>query len=214
MKSTVENKILVDNQWIPYIIEYKKIKNIYFRVKEDGIIHVSCNKYVSQSYIKNLLEENTDAISRMLKRANNRAVNNSKLFYLGNELRLMEYDGKPYIDNDFIYAKDYEQAKDYIYSLAFDLFNSRLEQIRINFKDLPNFRLRIRKMTTKWGVCNKKSMTVTLNTELITKDVSLIDYVIVHELCHFKYMDHSANFWKYVASFYPYYKQARKELNY
>ena len=40
MKSTVENKILVDNQWIPYIIEYKKIKNIYFRVKEDGIIHV------------------------------------------------------------------------------------------------------------------------------------------------------------------------------
>ena len=55
MKSTVENKILVDNQWIPYIIEYKKIKNIYFRVKEDGIIHVSCNKYVSQSYIKNLL---------------------------------------------------------------------------------------------------------------------------------------------------------------
>ena len=57
MKSTVENKILVDNQWIPYIIEYKKNKNIYFRVKEDGIIHVSCNKYVSQSYIKNLLEE-------------------------------------------------------------------------------------------------------------------------------------------------------------
>ena len=214
MKSIVENKIFINDAWVPYVIEYKKIKNIYFRVKEDNIIHVTCNKFVSQNYVKNLLEENKDSITRMLNRVSNRVANNNKLIYLGNELKLIEYNGKPYIDNDFIYASSNEQAKDNIYSLAFDVFNFRLNQIRINFKDLPEFRLKIRKMTTKWGVCNKRSMTVTLNTELITKDVSLIDYVIVHELCHFKYMDHSHSFWKYVASFYPYYKQARKELNY
>ena len=69
-------------------------------------------------------------------------------------------------------------------------------------------------MKTRWGVCNKKSMSVTLNTELITKEVHLIDYVIVHELCHFKHMDHSKKYWDYVETFYPYYKKARKELKY
>ena len=69
-------------------------------------------------------------------------------------------------------------------------------------------------MKSKWGVCNIKSMTVTLNTELITKDVHLIDYVIVHELCHFKHMNHSTFFWQEVSKYYPYYKEARRELNY
>ena len=82
------------------------------------------------------------------------------------------------------------------------------------FNDLPDFKLRIRKMKTRWGVCNKSSMSVTLNTELIHKDVTLIDYVIIHELCHFKYMNHSASFWKEVEKYYPYYKLARKRLKY
>ena len=67
-------------------------------------------------------------------------------------------------------------------------------------------------MTTRWGVCNIKSMTVTLNFELIKKDVSLIDYVIIHELCHFKYMNHSNDFWREVEKYYPYHKMARKML--
>jgi len=55
-------------------------------------------------------------------------------------------------------------------------------------------------------------MTVTLNSSLIHKDVTLIDYVIIHELCHFKYMDHSSAFWKEVEKYYPYYKLARERL--
>jgi len=80
------------------------------------------------------------------------------------------------------------------------------------FNDLPEFKLRIRYMKTRWGVCNKSSMSVTLNSELIHKDVALIDYVIIHELCHFKYMNHSNAFWKEVEKYYPYYKLARKRL--
>ena len=69
-------------------------------------------------------------------------------------------------------------------------------------------------MTSRWGVCNSGSMSVTLNTKLITKPIHLIDYVIIHELCHFKHMNHSKEYWKYVESIYPYYKKARKELKY
>ena len=68
-------------------------------------------------------------------------------------------------------------------------------------------------MKTKWGVCNISSMTVTLNVTLITKREDLIDYVIIHELSHFKYMNHSAAFWDEVGRHYPDYKRARKELN-
>ena len=67
-------------------------------------------------------------------------------------------------------------------------------------------------MKTRWGVCNKSSMTVTLNTTLIHKAVPLIDYVIIQELCHFKHMDHSPSFWKEVEKYYPYYKLARERL--
>ena len=149
----------------------------------------------------------------MYDRVVNKPAKDEDIYYLGNKLILQEYLGKPYISHDYIYAKDYASGVDYIYSLSYDVFNERLERIKNGFYDLPSFKLKVRHMTSKWGVCNKRSMTITLNTELIKKDVHLIDYVIVHELSHFKHMDHSPAFWNEVAQHYPYYKEARKELN-
>lgn len=206
------NKIIIDDLEIEYVINYKKIKNIYFRVKEDNILYVSCNKLVSKKEIEKLLLDNKKFIIKSLKRIDNINEENNKIYYLGNELKLV-IDDNLYIDNNCIHAKNISEAKDYIYSLAYEVFDKRLKMIMLMFKDLPKFILKTRKMTSKWGVCNKRSMSVTLNTELITKDVHLIDYVIVHELCHFKHMNHSDKFWDEVKKYYPYYKQARKELN-
>ena len=213
MKSTVENKININGKTYTYIIEYKRIKNIYFRVKEDLKIHISCNKLVNKVYIESLLKNNESAIINMYNRQIEKQSYNEDVYYLGNKLVFEEYNGTPYISNDYIYAKTIDKAKEYIYSLAYSVFNERMNLIKQSFNNLPSFRLRVRKMTSKWGVCNTKSMTVTLNTELITKDVHLIDYVIVHELCHFKHMDHSKSFWNEVSKYYPYFKEARKELN-
>lgn len=213
MKFIVENEIIINGTKYIYIIESKKVKNIYFRVKEDLKIHVSCPKSVSKNYIENLLIQNEKAIIKMTNNMKNKNEKAEKITYLGNELKLVNTSGKPYISNEYIYAKDFLSAKEYIYSVAYSIFLERVNALKGEFNNLPEFTLKVRKMTSKWGVCNKRSMTVTLNTYLIEKDVHLIDYVIVHELCHFKYMDHSANFWNYVSSFYPYYKLARKELN-
>lgn len=209
----MENKILINNQWFIYIIEYKKIKNIYFRVKDDLKIHVSASPKVGIKYIESLLQENSGSIIKMYNLALKRTTFKEELMFIGNKLTLIEYDGKPYISNDYIYAKDEECAKEYIYSLAFDVFSKRVDRIKGLYPELPNFKLKVRKMKSKWGVCNIRSMSVTLNTDLIFKDVHLIDYVIVHELTHFKHMDHSPAFWKDVSKYYPYYKEARKELN-
>ena len=78
--------------------------------------------------------------------------------------------------------------------------------------EIPYPKLKIRTMKTRWGVCNRKDNSVTLNLELIKKDIKYLDYVIVHELSHFVYFDHSKNFWLEVCKYSPNYKELRKEL--
>lgn len=208
----MNNKIIIDNEEYEIIVNRKRIKNLYIRVKEINKIEVSTNLYTTNKEIIRLIESNKEFISKANKKLKDNKLKPNKIMYLGNELSLIESD-KTYIDNNYIYAKAIDDAYNYIYSLCYDVFKSRLERIMCMFSNLPKFTLKVRKMKTRWGVCNKGSMAVTLNTELITKDVNLIDYVIVHELCHFKHMDHSKAFWNEVAKYYPYYKQARKELN-
>ena len=199
----MNNKIIIDNEEFEIIVNRKRIKNLYLRVKEENKIEVSANFYTTNKEILKIINDNKVFIIKANNKLKVNKLKPNKIMYLGDELSLIESD-KTFIDNNYIYAKSEEDAINYIYSLCYDVFKVRLERITNMFDNLPKFTLRVRKMKTRWGVCNKSSMTVTLNTELITKDVNLIDYVIVHELCHFKHMDHSPKFWNEVAKYYPY----------
>lgn len=193
------------------VIIKKSIKNIYFRVKEDLKIYVSCSYLCSDSYIEKLLIKNEKDILKMYNNMKSKVRDNSNIYYLGEKLEFIEAKRVSVVDS-CAYGPSIEKINEYLEKNSLIFFESRLNRLMIQFKDLPKFRLRIRKMKTRWGVCNKSSMTVTLNTELIHKDVSLIDYVIIHELCHFKHMNHSDSFWNEVEKYYPYYKLARKRL--
>lgn len=72
-------------------------------------------------------------------------------------------------------------------------------------------RISIRDQKTRWGSCSAKG-TLSFNWRLMLAPPSIPDYVIVHELCHLTYMDHSAAFWQKVESVYPDYRTARKWL--
>ena len=67
-------------------------------------------------------------------------------------------------------------------------------------------------MRTRWGVCNTRTNTITLNSELLKKEIELIDYVIIHEMCHFFEQNHSKQFWNLVSMACPDYKEKRKKL--
>ena len=67
-------------------------------------------------------------------------------------------------------------------------------------------------MTTRWGVCNRKNNTVTLNSELMKYSLDKLDYVIIHELSHFVHFNHSSDFWLLVSKYCINYKKVRKEL--
>lgn len=193
-------------------VKRKSIKNIYFKWDRDTLI-VTCNNYLSEEALEKLIKKNVKSITNLKKRTPKSDLKSNEMYYLG-EKYIMEFDGvsKTYIDGNKIIASNKEELQKFLNNQCIVVFNNRLERLKAQFNDLPEFRLRIRHMTTRWGVCNMNSMTVTINSELIKKDVSLIDYVIIHELCHFKHMNHSSEFWAEVERYYPYHKMARKLL--
>ena len=72
-------------------------------------------------------------------------------------------------------------------------------------------RITIRNQKTRWGSCSAKG-NLNFNCLLMMTPPDIIDYVIVHELCHRLEMNHSPRFWKYVASIMPDYKDKQKWL--
>ena len=201
----------IEGKIIPVIVERKKIKNIYFRFNDEGNILVSCPKYVTDKSIEQLLEKNRKSLERMYHKMSRLQAEKSKILYLGNEYDFVLYKKVMFYENQ-AFGPSIDAVNEYLEKNSLKEFQRRLDLYIDEFDDLPNFRLRIRKMKSRWGVCNKKSMTVTLNSLLIHKPVHLIDYVICHELSHFKHMDHSSAFWKEVGKHYPNYLEARKEL--
>lgn len=202
----------IEDKQYKVIIQRKSIKNIYFKWAKDDLL-VTCNKYLSLKEIEKIIKKNEKSLLNLKKRTPKSDLKEGEIYYLG-EKYVIECDGvsKTYIDGNKIVCKDENELNKFLNYQCNVVFSSRLERLKCQFSDLPDFRLRIRKMSTRWGVCNIKSMTVTLNSELIKKDISLIDYVIIHELCHFKYMNHSSEFWREVEKYYPYHKMARKML--
>lgn len=69
----------------------------------------------------------------------------------------------------------------------------------------------IRDQKTRWGSCSSKG-NLSFNWRLILAPSEILDYVVVHELCHLTYMNHSKDFWNMVASIIPDYKIRRKWL--
>lgn len=87
---------------------------------------------------------------------------------------------------------------------------ARTEQLAC-FTGLKPSSIKIGSYTGKWGQCSNRGE-VTLNWRLIHLFNSLQDYVIIHELCHLKEMNHSARFWALVSQYYPDYQLAKQEI--
>ena len=69
----------------------------------------------------------------------------------------------------------------------------------------------IRDQKSRWGSCSSRG-TLSFNYRLLFAPPAVLDYVVVHELCHLTHMDHSKNFWDKVASVMPDYKTHRQWL--
>ncbi len=100
------------------------------------------------------------------------------------------------------YAQYKEQAR--------ELAHARLEYFN-QFYGFTYNRVAIRAQRTRWGSCSKKG-NLNFNYRIALLPPALVDYLIVHELCHLKEMNHSSRFWKLVEHTLPDYKARRKAL--
>lgn len=210
-------KYILDDKEYNVEIVRKNNRNTYVRVKDDLTIYVTTSIFTTEKQILKLLNENHNFLKSTIQSKKKRLPAPDRINYLGQSYyiaisRLMD-------DVYFMGFKVFTPSKEFLYKWCdkkvaklfqerYDLYYNKFEE------DIPYYKLKFRKMKSRWGVCNKKSKTITLNTRLLEYELPCLDYVIVHELSHLIEFNHSKNFWAIVAKYYPDYKSIKKILKY
>jgi predicted metal-dependent hydrolase len=78
--------------------------------------------------------------------------------------------------------------------------------------DMPYSALRVRRQRTRWGSCSARGV-ISLNAKLLFLPPELVDHLLLHELCHTRHLNHSAQYWALVASHQPDFARLEKALN-
>lgn len=100
--------------------------------------------------------------------------------------------------------------EDFYRKKAEEVLHDRLQFFNEHY-DFSYHKVTLRNQKTRWGSCSRAG-NLNFNWRLIMAPIEVIDYVVVHELCHLKQMNHSARFWNLVAEMIPDYKAAGKWL--
>lgn len=93
---------------------------------------------------------------------------------------------------------------------ALKVFTQRLTELNAYYQ-FSYKRVSVRNQKTRWGSCSKTG-TLSFSYRLLLLSEAVRDYVLVHELCHTREMNHSKKFWELVAQTTPSYKVLRREL--
>lgn len=215
------------------MIEQKKMKNIYLRVKDDGTLYVTAPRQISKERILQFLTEKQEWIKEHIQEKEKRAIERQKREYCSGEkvwlwgkeyiLIVQEYGArsKVFIEENTITlmvpdgsSKEMrKRALDYLYKkelekeieLAFGRYEPVVGKKHTSFT--------IRDMKTRWGSCNVKTAHISLNLKLATKPRECLDYVVVHELTHLWEANHGKGFHTRMDLYYPNWKAVKKILN-
>lgn len=207
-------EVVLDEQKFNVIIEKKNNKNMYLRVKSDGI-YITCNYFVTKGMILSFINNNKDYIIKANENLKRKEKKQEEFYYLGKryDVILLNTVSKIEFIDDKVFVKNKTYLNTFLSKECERIFNERvLYYYELFEEDIPFPKVLIGKMKRKWGYCNKRDKLIKLNSLLINYSINEIDYVIVHELCHFLEFNHSKNFWKYVKKYYPNYKSAQKVL--
>lgn len=161
-----------------------KVRHIRLTICRDGSCTVTAPQKVQQEYIEAFLKEKEAWIMK-------------KILYFQKNPRLVISDGS---NEDFLRHK----------KSAHTLVVKRLEFFNQYYGFSWN-KVTIKNVITRWGSCSKKG-NLNFSYKLTLLPEYLSDYIVVHELCHLKEMNHGEHFWKLVEKTIPEYKQYRREL--
>ncbi len=95
-----------------------------------------------------------------------------------------------------------------------EIFKEKLNVYIKKYSEILNVnpnKVTIKDMKSAWGSCSS-NRNISINIRLAVLEDNLLEYVVIHELCHLKYMNHSKQYWKLVENIMPDYKINRKKL--
>jgi predicted metal-dependent hydrolase len=213
-------------QTIGFEIKYKKRTSMSIHIDSNGYVEVHVPKGISDDRIIQALEEKWGWIQEKLTEMKERTLGSKEKVYEHGESFL--YLGKEYpiqishdtnIQQDYVVFEDeklhikvkhleddkIKQAlKRFYYQQCKMLVEKSIKSYQSNFKTKPRS-IRITDNKTNWGTCDSRQQ-LTFNWRLAMAPQSVIDYVVVHEMCHMLHMNHDRSFWRLVGKIFPNYK--------
>ncbi|MBD2395854.1 M48 family metallopeptidase [Cyanobacterium aponinum FACHB-4101] len=222
---------------LPYLLKRGKRRTMQISIHPNQEIVVHAPKQASMRQIEELLEKKQRWINKTLQKLEQlppplpqrQYICGETHYYLGRQYRLKIHEG----ENQSIKLKggffeiivSDKENKSAIAQLLMNwyldrakvIFSKHLEQClkqTRNILSLPEkqINLKIRPMRTRWGSCSSRG-NINLNLELIKTPLNCIDYVIIHELCHLKQMNHSKDFWLLVGQCMPQWQKYKSQLD-
>ncbi len=231
-----QRTVYYEDREIHYQLELKPVKNVNIRIHKDSRVYVSANPGVPVESVDAFVASKGRYICtaqdrfRMLAQYAPRPkqyVSGESFYLLGRGVRLaVEKDTHEAIFCDgvflFLHTKDpdcFEKKKkmvsNYLTQQCQTVFEEIVSQIYPVFQKYGVSRpsIRIRNMETRWGSCLAKKGMITLNKRLLEAPRSCIEYVIMHEFCHFIHPDHSKNFYTFLTMLMPDWKERKEALD-
>lgn len=234
MNEIIKRTVLMDGQQLIYFLEYKPVKNINLRILKDCSVHVSASRRIPQKEVDAFVQSKSAFVLRAIARFEEMERNkpqpkqyvSGETFYIqGRGIRLNVVAGaKNTISCDGVYIhlsvknpEAFEQKKrlvtKFLEKESRSVYTEVLDDLYPAFQKYGVERpiLRIRDMDTRWGSCLANKGIVTLNKRLIETPRVCIEYVVMHELCHFIHPNHSKQFYGFLSMMMPDWKE-RKAL--
>lgn len=236
MDNISERTVCVDGRRICYNLERKTVKNLNLRIRKDGNIFVSANDDVSfeeidefvcskASYILNAIAKFEEIVK--YKPKPKQYVSGETFYIQGRGLRLqLSQASKDFITSDGVYIylavrdpTDFEQkcrtVSRFLDQQCKAVFGEIIDELYPMFRKYGVERpiLRIRDMETRWGSCLVKKGIITLNKRLLEAPRNCIEYVVMHELCHFIHPNHSKQFYSFLTTLMPDWKERKQFLD-
>ena len=169
----------------PYIIKtVRRSRRLRLAVHHDGRVVITKPYFISKASAEAFLRSKIEWI-------------NVKLEHFKNMPAPL---ARPHQRQDYLKYKEKARA----------LVNSRLEYFN-RFYNFKYRRISIRDQKTRWGSCSRTG-NLNFSYRVLELAPTAADYIIVHELCHLREMNHSIRFWSLVSKTVPDYKKLRREL--
>jgi predicted metal-dependent hydrolase len=172
-------------------VHYKKMKNVYLRIKPDGKIQISVPIGTKRKYIEQFvearrewIEEKLEKVARRTATAVNLAEDETLIF------------GSP-VKGTF----SERQLQTFLHEKITLYMDKYFPHFAKHGYQLPQ--VKYRNMRSTWGVCRPTVGTITFSRRLVHQPVAFIEYVVLHELCHLIVPNHSRDFYNLVGSMMP-----------